>query len=196
MGDIHRELIRGSSSDAGKTMNKIQRIGGYLNYGFWRLRLGRAFKAAGRNYCQRGEIIIHPGGKFSIGELNVLSHGFDIEVKGLLSIGSGNYLNKHVKIVCFEKIEIGDNCIIADSVHIYDHDHRFDNILKLTKEQGYKNAPVKIGNNVWISAKATVLKGVTIGDGAIIGANAVVTKDVPANAIAAGNPARTIKMRP
>ena len=108
-----------------------------------------------------------------MGMLNVFCRGFDIDAQGQLCIGSRNYFNKDVKIVCLEKIIIGDDCIIADSVHIYDHDHQFDDVLRLIKEQGYKSSPVKIGNNVWIGAKATILKGVTIGDGAVIGANAV-----------------------
>ena len=176
-------------------MNKIQRLSGYLNFLLWRLILKGSFDTVGRSYFHCGHISLTDHGKFKLGELNVISRNFDIESKGLLTIGSRDYFNKNIKIVCFDKIEIGDDCIIADSVHIYDHDHQFDNVLKLIKEQGYKTAPVKIGNNVWIGAKATILKGVTIGDGAIIGANAVVNKDVPTNAIVAGNPAQFIKMR-
>jgi acetyltransferase-like isoleucine patch superfamily enzyme len=56
-------------------------------------------------------------------------------------------------------------------------------------------APVRIGRNVWLGAKVTVSKGVAIGDNAIVGANAVVTHDIPPNAIAAGVPARIIRMR-
>jgi acetyltransferase-like isoleucine patch superfamily enzyme len=154
-----------------------------------------ALKAKGRNYAHQGQISIQPGGKLEMGDLNVLSRNFDIEANGSLLIGSRNFFNKNIKIVCLKKIEIGDDCIIADSVHIYDHDHNFDNLQKLIKEQGYKTVSVKIGNNVWIGTKATILKGVSIGDGAIIGANAVVNKDVPSNAIVAGNPAQILKMR-
>jgi acetyltransferase-like isoleucine patch superfamily enzyme len=176
-------------------MNKAQRILGFIRFSFWRLVLRGSLKARGKNYVHNGDITLAHGGKLEMGERNILCRNFDIELKGLLLMGSRNYLNKNVKIVCFERIEIGDDCVIADSVHIYDHDHRHDDLQKPIRDQGYITKPVKIGNNVWICAKATILKGITIGDGAIIGANAVVTKDVPANAIVAGNPAHIVKLR-
>jgi len=176
-------------------MNKIQRIFAYLNFLFLSLLLRGALETRGRNYVHRGEIVIHYKGKLEINDLNVINRNFDIEIKGRLSIGSRNYFNKNIKIVCLEKIKIGDDCIIADSVHLYDHDHKYSDLGLLINEQGYITKPILIGNNVWIGAKATILKGVTIHDGAIIAANAVVNKDVPSNAIVAGNPAMIVKMR-
>lgn len=158
--------------------------------------MGSRLKAGFKNYFSRGDLRISPEGTAILGDQNVWDENFDVEiVKGQLTVGSRNYFNRNVKIVCFDRITIGDDCLIADSVHIYDHDHRFDDLSRPMKEQGYQTKPVAIGNNVWIGAKATVLKGVTIGDGAIIGANAVVTRDVPSHAIAGGNPARVLKMR-
>ena len=155
----------------------------------------RCFKASGRNYFKKGCFNLAKSAKFELKEKNVLDRGFDIEVKGHLTIGARNYFNKNVKIVCFDKISIGDDCLIADSVHIYDHDHRYEDTTKLISDQGYVMAPVVIGNNVWLGAKVTVLKGATIGDGTIVGANSVVTRDLPANLICAGIPAKVIKMR-
>ena len=81
-------------------------------------------------------------------------------------------------------------------VAIRDHDHRFDGPLAVPiREQGHVCAPVTIGDNVWLAGKSTVLKGVTIGDNAVVGANAVVTRDIPANAVAMGVPARVIRYR-
>lgn len=147
-----------------------------------------------RNYLFGGSLCVDSG-KFTIGSFNDLGKGIDIEVTGNLTVGSRNFFNRNVKIVCFDSIEIGNDCLIADSVHMYDHDHRYDQLRPLIREQGYITKPIRIGNNVWIGAKATILKGVTIGDGAIIGAHAVVNRDVPPNAIAAGNPAVVVKMR-
>lgn len=147
-----------------------------------------------RNYLFGGSVSVDRG-RFTIGSFNDLGQGIDIEVTGNLTMGSRNFFNRNVKIVCFDKIEIGSDCLIADSVHMYDHDHRFNELGPLIREQGYVTKPIRIGNNVWIGAKATILKGVTIHDGAIIGANAVVTRDVPANMIVAGNPAVELKFR-
>ena len=104
-----------------------------------------------------------------------------------LSLGSG-FLNNNAKISCFEKITIGEDVKISEEVIIRDSDNH--SILK----DGYqKTKPIHIGNHVWIGLRATILKGVTIGDGAVIAAGAVVTKDVPSKALVAGVPARVIR---
>jgi acetyltransferase-like isoleucine patch superfamily enzyme len=163
---------------------------------FYRLRFFNSLKSAGRNYFALGTVDIHPGGRIEMGESNWLEKGFTLSsVAGRLVLGNNIYCNRNVKIVCYESIEIGDDCLFGDSVHVYDQNHNFSDIHSLTRTQGYVTKPIKIGNNVWIGAKATILKGVTIGDGAVIGANAVVNKDVPANAIVVGNPATIAKMR-
>jgi len=175
-------------------MDIFSRIKGSIRFKILRLFHGRRIQSSQQNYFSKGTLKLN-NSSFILGSTNIFENNYDIEVKGQLLIGSRNYFNKNIKIVCFEKIEIGDDCLFADSVHIYDHDHQFNDLQKSIKEQEYVKSPIKIGNNVWIGAKATILKGVTIGDGAIVGANAVVTKAVPTNAIVAGNPARIIKMR-
>jgi acetyltransferase-like isoleucine patch superfamily enzyme len=80
-------------------------------------------------------------------------------------------------------------------VSIRDYDHRFADLAVPVRLQGLITAPVVIGNNVWLGSKVSVLRGVRIGDNAIIGAGAVVTHDIPANAIAAGVPARVLRYR-
>ncbi len=175
--------------------SKIVNVLGYLRFLRFKLLRRNLQSSSGRNYFQKGCLQLAKSAKFELKEKNVLDRGFDIEVKGHLTIGARNYFNKNVKIVCFDKIKIGDDCLIADSVHIYDHDHRYEDTTKLISAQGYVTSPVVIGNNVWLGAKVTVLKGVTIGNGTIVGANSVVTRDLPANAICAGIPAKVIKMR-
>jgi maltose O-acetyltransferase len=81
--------------------------------------------------------------------------------------------------------------MMGEFVLIYTQDHKISG----WGYDGYSIGDVVIGNNVWIGGRVTILKGVTIGDNAVIGAASVVTKDVPKNAIVAGNPARVIKMR-
>ena len=90
---------------------------------------------------------------------------------------------------------IGNDVSIAHSVTIMSEEHKYTDLDIPIKDQGKELAKVTIEDNVWIGAKATILSGVLIGSGSIIGAGAVVTKDVPKNAIVAGVPAKVIKMR-
>lgn len=104
-----------------------------------------------------------------------------------LKLGSG-FFNSNIKIRCHERIEIGEDVAISHDVTIMDsdaHEGLWD---------GYeKTKPIKIGNHVWIGTRVIILKGVTIGDNAIIAAGSVVTKDIPNNTIVAGVPAKVIK---
>lgn len=107
-----------------------------------------------------------------------------------LTLGRG-YINSNSVIACCNKIVIGDGAAIARNVYIYDGDHH--SIIDDDGNVLNKSKPISIGRNVWIGVGAIILKGVNIGDGSIIGAGAVVNKDIPANCIAAGNPARVIE---
>ena len=104
-----------------------------------------------------------------------------------LFLGSG-FFNSNVKIRCTESITIGNNVAISHDVTIMDSDAH-----EITTDNYVKTKPISIGDNVWIGTRATILKGVHIGNGAIIGAGAVVSKDVPPNCIVAGVPAKIIK---
>ena len=87
---------------------------------------------------------------------------------GVLSIGHGCFFNTGVSITCLEKVEIGENCAIANNVVIVDHDHDF------RKGSGYKSSPVIIGNNVWIGANCVILRGSIIEDNCVVAAGTVV----------------------
>jgi len=103
----------------------------------------------------------------------------------------GGYINSGCTISCANRISIGSGAAIARGVYIYDNDHH-----EILDEQGNQinhSVPVVIGKHVWIGVGATVLKGVTIGDGAVIAAGAVVTKNIPAKSLAAGVPASVIR---
>lgn len=116
-------------------------------------------------------------------------YGADIIcLKNAKLVLNGGFINADTKIRCFGSITIGKGAKISHNVTIMDGDgHRIE-------YDGYvPHKPVVIGEHVWIGTKAIILKGVTIGDGAIVAAGAVVTKDVPAHSLVAGNPARIIK---
>jgi len=121
------------------------------------------------------------------GDFRAIS-GFFISIgpNATLQLGSG-YINRGARIVCNLKITIGANVAIAEGVQIRDSDEH-----SVGTAGGYC-APVQIGDNVWIGANALILKGVTIGPGAVVAAGAVVTRNVPARCVVAGVPARVIR---
>ncbi len=92
-------------------------------------------------------------------------------------------------------VSIGDNTILGPYCVIHSANHRIEQLNIPVQYQGYEHKAVDIGSNVWIAARVTVLPGVSIGDNVVIGAGSVITKDVPINAVVAGNPARVIRMR-
>lgn len=110
--------------------------------------------------------------------------------KGGIRIGDYCLISPGVRISSSCEIRIGNSCMLANGVYITDSDwHDVYNRVDTGK-----SAPVRIGENVWVGDRATICKGVTIGDNAIVGAGAVVVGPVPANCVAAGNPARVVKV--
>lgn len=114
----------------------------------------------------------------------------NMEAKGSIHIGKFCLICPGVRISSATGIMIGDSCMMAQSVHITDSD--WHGVYDRGESVG-KSAAVKIGNNIWLGDSAIVCKGVTIGDNSIIGAGAVVIRDIPPDVIAAGNPAVVVK---
>ena len=112
-------------------------------------------------------------------------------------IGNNVNINNDVHLGCINRIEIGDNCLLASRIYISDHNHgsfsKEDLKIAPNKRPLISKGPVIIKNNVWIGEGVAILPNVTIGENSIIASNAVVTKDIPANCIAAGIPAKIIK---
>ncbi len=108
-----------------------------------------------------------------------------------VTIGNGTWINSGLTLIDDYKITIGQGCILATNVTIATCGHPIDPVARA---KGAMYAfPVTIGNNVWIGANVTILPNVTIGDHCVIGAGSVVTKDIPANTVAAGNPCRVLR---
>lgn len=112
----------------------------------------------------------------------------------VIKIGSNSTIGYNTFIFCSEKIVIGDNCLIAPFVYIVDSDHQIKK-SSLINEQENDIAPVMIGDDVWIGSNSLVLKGVSIGEGAVVAANSVVNKDVPPYEVWGGSPAKKIDER-
>jgi acetyltransferase-like isoleucine patch superfamily enzyme len=111
-----------------------------------------------------------------------------------IRIGGGSFLNVGVMVAAHELVEIGAHCMLANGCFVTDADHRFDDPEKPVPWQGFTSkGPTRLGDDVWLGANVVVTSGVTIGERAVIGANSVVTKDVPPRTIAAGAPARVVR---
>ncbi|WP_156922300.1 acyltransferase [Cohnella thermotolerans] len=104
----------------------------------------------------------------------------------VIEIGDHTFLNRRSEVMCKRHVKIGSHCAISWDVTITDTDYH-------TLEGTEPTMPVVIGDHVWIGCKAVILKGVTIGRGAVVAAGAVVSKDVPARALVAGVPARVVR---
>lgn len=130
------------------------------------------------------------GGGKNIKQLQI-GYGSYIQVGQNASLMIGDsFVNREVKIICNLSITIGDECIIAMGTVIRDNDGGTHKILS----DDYVNSkPIVIHNHVWIGENVMILKGVTIGEGAVVGANSLVTKDVPPHCLAIGSPAKVVR---
>ena len=110
-------------------------------------------------------------------------------------IGDNVTFTDRCYLSCIDRIEIGDGVLLGRDVFIADNSHGDITMISLppAKRPLTSKGAVIIGNNVWIGRQVTILSGVTIGDNSIIGANSVVNRDIPANCVAAGNPAKVVK---
>jgi acetyltransferase-like isoleucine patch superfamily enzyme len=108
-------------------------------------------------------------------------------------IGGGTFLNLAVMVAAVELVEIGAHCMLANGTFVTDGNHRYDDPDRPVPWQGFTTkGPTRIGDNVWCGANVIVTSGVTIGERCVIGANSVVTGDIPAFSVAVGSPARVI----
>jgi len=124
----------------------------------------------------------------SVGEGVVIRPPFHCDYGYNISIGARTFINFNCTILDVVPVHIGEDCQIGPNVQIYTPEHPLQAEIRRTGLESGR--PVSIGNNVWIGGGAIILPGVTIGDDAVIGAGSVVTRDVPAGAVAMGNPAR------
>ena len=115
--------------------------------------------------------------------------------EGTLRIGDKTVLGREDTLNCYLDIEIGPRCIVADWVYVGDFDHRFDDLHVPIKDQGIVKSPVRIGADVWVGVKASVLRGARVGDGCVLAAHTVVRGEVPAGSVVAGVPGRVVRDR-
>lgn len=147
-------------------------------------QIGKMSMRFRRHLCR--SLFKKTGKNFNIGKK------VDFDFMGhLITMGERAEIGNHAWIRGSGQLILGNDIAMGEFVLIYTQDHKLSGL----GFDGYSLGDVVIGNNVWIGGRVTILKGVTIGNNAVVGAASVVTKDVPNDAIVAGNPARVIKMR-
>lgn len=139
-----------------------------------------------------GRLELHGTRNISLGRNALIYPGVYLETQGSgeITLGDGVVLSRGVHIVAFERVVLGDGCMVGEYASIRDANHRLgqDSI----RDSGHDSAPIDIGANVWIGRGVSVLMGASIGDHAVVGANAVVTKPVAPQQIVGGVPARAL----
>jgi acetyltransferase-like isoleucine patch superfamily enzyme len=170
----------------------------------WRYAWRRSLTAAGRRWRTDGfvffgrrlEIEIGATGRVDFGRFVWIGDRTKIRChEGVVEIGSKTVLGQDCTITAYQHIRIGAQCVIADKAMFIDFDHGVVEVERPIRMQGIYKRDVEVGSNVWIGYGACILRGVRVGDNSIIGTNSVVTKDVPANAVVGGIPARVLRMR-
>lgn len=181
-------------------------------YGFWGLIELIVFKMKTFVFYRKSRLIRFPivvRGKRNIDFGKGLTTGVGCRIEAyqkensnekVIHIGKNVQINDYVHITAMNKVVIGDNVLMASKIYISDCSHGFyeggdndSNPDQIPMDRKYKVGEVIIGDNVWLGEFVSVLPDVIIGKGSIIGANSVVTKNIPAYSIAIGSPARVIK---
>jgi len=160
-------------------------------------RTGWRWKTDGPVFFGRG-LQLQTGNKASIsfGSFVWIGDGSKIRChEGLVEIGPKTVMGQDCTISAYRHVKIGAECVIADRTMFIDFDHGVVDTERAIRHQGIYMEDVRVGSNVWIGYGACILRGVSVGDNSVIGTNSVVTKDVPANAVVGGVPARVLRMR-
>lgn len=146
--------------------------------------------------CRGVQFEIGKDARVVLGRWSWLGHGTKVRAhEGEVVIGAKSVLGQECTISAYQHVSIGRECIVADRVMLIDFDHGVVEVERPIRLQGIYKRDVRVGHNVWIGYGACILRGVTVGDNSVIGTNAVVPKDVPANAVVGGVPARVLRMR-
>lgn len=163
---------------------------GYLRVAFPGIRFHRSVRI-GRGVTIRA----FDGATIEIGENSEIADYAQLQAEGgRLVIGRDCLIGRGAVIVCDEYIEIGDGTLTAEHVTIRDQDHRHLGDERLER-QGLVTSPIVIGHDVWLAAKVTITRGVTIAPHCVVAANAVVTRNLEVRGVYGGVPARLLNSR-
>jgi acetyltransferase-like isoleucine patch superfamily enzyme len=162
-----------------------------------KLRFGKRLQTDGLCFISPGvKLEIGKDAVLRLGRWSWLGHGTKIRIhEGVCEIGAKTVLGQECTISGYQRIVIGRECVVADRVMLIDFDHGVVEVERPIRLQGIYKRDVEVGSNCWIGYGACILRGVSVGDNSIVGANSVVTKPLPANSVAAGTPAKVLRMR-
>ncbi len=151
-----------------------------FNLCLWKLRYGGKIRADFPLGLEGVRIEIDKGARVDL-QKKIQNRGtlfIGCKGEGRLEIGSHCFFNVNASVTCVKRITIGKYCKFGNNLVIVDHDHDFNN-----SGDEFPGEPIEIGNHVWVGANCVILKGVRIGDHAVIAAGSVVRRDVPANSV-------------
>jgi acetyltransferase-like isoleucine patch superfamily enzyme len=147
-------------------------------------------------FGKRLELQIGKRGKIRFGRFVWVGDGTKIRChEGEVRVGAKTVIGQDCTISAYRRVRIGEQCVIADRAMFIDFDHGGVAVARPIRVQGIYMREVDVGSNVWIGYGACFLRGVHVGDNSIVGTSSVVTRDVPANAVVGGVPAKVLRMR-
>ena len=190
------------------TFLRFARRNGMLNPRYarllWRYTWRRWLTPAGWRWETDGPVFFGRGLQLQVGRRGTLRFGRFAWIgdgtkirchEGIVEIGAKTVMGQECTISAYRRVRIGEQCVIADRAMFIDFDHGIVEVERPIRAQGIYKRDVVIGSNVWVGYGACFLRGVTVGDNSVVGTNAVVARDVPANAVIGGVPARILRMR-
>ena len=170
-----------------------------LRYFFWKTILEINGGSIGKDVkiFEGVKMALKRGCPITIGDSVSIEKGVVISTSetGKINIGNNVYVGEYSVLTSNQEIEIGDNVLISPHNDIVDFNHIYQDQYVPIYRQGVTAKKITIEEDVWIGSGCKILRGVTIGKGAVVGAGSIVTKDVPSYHVVVGNPAKTIKQR-
>jgi acetyltransferase-like isoleucine patch superfamily enzyme len=174
------------------TIARLRRLQGRARARLWALA-HRGAEIGARVTVGRGcRLILDPGGRLVLADDCEVDDGSTLAVYhgGRLALGAGCFVGHHATLAARDSVELGAGTFLAELVSVRDHDHA----VGLPPSSGEVDvAQVRLGADVWLGAKVTVLRGSRVGDRTVVGANSVVRGDLPADVVAVGAPARVVR---
>jgi acetyltransferase-like isoleucine patch superfamily enzyme len=170
----------------------------------WRYLWRRLLTPAGWRWQTDGPVFFGKGLQLQIAKRGTVRFGRFVWIgdgtkirchEGEVEIGAKTVLGQECTISAYRRVRIGEQCVVADRAMFIDFDHGVVEVERPIREQGIYMRDVEVGSNVWIGYGVCVLRGVRLGDNSVVGTNTVVTRDIPANAVVGGVPARILRMR-